>query len=72
MSYILDMLKAGKVSMAEFKPVKVYAFLDYKPASLAEYEQTATEVDEYLKLLLEVKKSEILKMCGEACRRRLI
>lgn len=72
MSYILDMLKAGKVNMSEFKPVTVYDFLGYNPVSLAEYEQAAIEVNEYLKLLLEAQKSEILKTCYKVCRRRLI
>lgn len=68
MSYILDMLKAGKVNMSEFKPVTVYDFLDYNPASLDDYKQTA----EYLKLLLEAQKSEIWRMCEVVCRRRLL
>lgn len=72
MSYILDMLKAGKVDMSKFKPVTVYDFFYYNPVSLAEYKQTATEVNEYLKLLLEAQKSELLRMCGEVCRRRLL
>lgn len=72
MSYVLDMLKTGKVSMAEFRPVTVYGFRDYNPVSLDEYKQTATEVNEYLKLLLEAQRSEILKMCGVVCRRRLL
>ena len=72
MSHILDMLKAGKVDMSEFKPVTVYDFLDYNPASLDEYKQTATEVNEYYKLLLEAQKSELLKMCWKVCRRRLL
>ena len=68
MSYILDMLKAGKVDVSEFKPVTVYDFFDYRPVSLDEYEQAA----EYLKLLLEAQKEEVYKICAKTCGRRML